>query len=303
MATPTRLGYRDHRASKAGALLLVMICVGGASVGTSGATARPWSAPRSNRDEARKDAATSSAVISLRTAPASPGPSRQVGRRAPSGAASPERVGTGGRAAPRPTPNADGAAEASASSRDDLVGPPLSYGTWGAGYEAIAPVGQRFTAVSATFVVPRRAPPPPRRGVAWVAIWAGIGIRAAGWSQLMQAGVYLQTAAGRRGWSLEMPWWINESANPTNPHEMMLNVEPGDRVVVTVRQAAHHRARWTFTIRDLTNHYTASAHCWPCRTDARSAVYPDVGINGLMPILALSRTRCQEPRGIGVGLR
>ncbi len=146
-----------------------------------------------------------------------------------------------------------------------------SYGAWGAGYIAHAPSGKRFTEASVTFVVPRQAPRPPRRGVAWVGIWVGIGVHAVGGSQLMQAGVYLATEAGRRGWRLEVPWWVNEPARPQRPHTLMLNVEPGDRIAVRVRQSEGDRDRWHFTVRDLTSNRVARGECRGCESTARAA--------------------------------
>ena len=172
------------------------------------------------------------------------------------------------------------------------VGKPVSYGGWGSGYVAYAPAGKRFTAVSTTFVLPRHAPPAPTQGVAWAGIWAGIGIHALGHSQLMQAGVYLQTAAGQRGWSLEAPWWINEPANPTAPHELMLNVEPGDRVTVLVAQSAHRADHWSFRLKDHTNGFSASGRCSGCSSVARTAAWIlEDPYNGTAPYANPGRVR------------
>ena len=138
---------------------------------------------------------------------------------------------------------------------------------------AYAPVGKRFTAVSTTFVVPLHAPPAPASGVAWAGIWAGIGIHALGRSQLMQAGVYLQTAAGQRGWNVEAPWWINEPAAPTAPHELMLNVEPGDHITVLVAESPHQADHWRFQLKDHTNGFSASGSCGGCTSTASTAAW------------------------------
>ncbi len=190
-----------------------------------------------------------------------------------------------------PTPLPAPAATHTARARGS-VGKPLSYGGWGSGYVAYAPAGKRFTAVSTTFVVPRYAPTPPASGVAWAGIWAGIGIHALGHSQLMQAGIYLQTAAGQRGWSVEAPWWINEPSTPTSPHELMLNVEPGDRITVLVAEAAHRPDHWRFRLKDHTNGFSASGRCSRCSSTARTAAWIlEDPYNGTAPYANPGRVR------------
>lgn len=143
--------------------------------------------------------------------------------------------------------------------------PPFSLGRWGAGYVAYAPQGQKFTEVSAVFVLPAAPAPgtaPSGGGAAWVSIWTGIGISAKGATQLMQAGVSMQAENG--AWSYSAPWWINESSAAPPPHPMQVAVSPGDRIAVDVRLSDATANTWTFTVTDETTGQSETDQCAGC---------------------------------------
>ncbi len=147
--------------------------------------------------------------------------------------------------------------------------PTETFGRWAAGYVATATPGQRFREVRATFVLPTA----PAQSVAagWLAIWAGIGLRARGGAQLLQAGVMLHAAHGK--WAAVVPWWMNELPAATAPHPMALAVAPGQAVTVSIRHVARPRAHWALTVADRTTGQRAVATCTACRSNARTAAW------------------------------
>jgi hypothetical protein len=145
---------------------------------------------------------------------------------------------------------------------------PLSFGPWAAGYVAYAPPGRRFSGVAAAFILPPRPAPGVPRG-AWIAIWTGIGLRARGGGDLLQAGVSLQ--AEGPSWGVIAPWWIDEPARPTPPHALPLTLHPGDRIQVSVQLADPRTNTWVLSVTDQTTDVGVDAWCAGCPSARESA--------------------------------
>ena len=163
-------------------------------------------------------------------------------------------------------------ATAAAAPEATVAAPPhaaLTFGGWAAGYLTTAPAGQRYTSVSARFRLPKDGPVAHTTPGAWVSIWAGVGLRAERGGQLMQAGISMR--AGVAGWDRSAPWWINEPATPTAPHDLDLVVSPGDKVEVDVREVDRAAHNWVFTVRDLSAPGSASGWCYGCVSDGQTA--------------------------------
>ncbi len=155
------------------------------------------------------------------------------------------------------------------------TGASISYGAWGAGYQADAPKGQHFTEVLGEFVVPRHAPHPPVAGVSWMGAWAGIGLNTSQSMKhdLMQDGIFEGMRPGEFGYSIMIPWWINEPLIPsTRPHVLhSLAIRPGDIVLSIVRQEG--QSIWSFEVKDVTTGQQAFGICTSCYTDGRTVAW------------------------------
>ncbi len=149
----------------------------------------------------------------------------------------------------------------------------ISYGAWGAGYQADAPKGQRFTEVLAEFIAPKYAPPPPVSGVSWMGVWGGIGLGATPTNDLMQDGIFEGMQPGVFGYSIMAPWWINEpSTPPTEPHVLYsLTIRPGDTVLSIAKQAGPRA--WSFDVEDVTTGQKASGSCTDCYTGGHTVAW------------------------------
>lgn len=149
----------------------------------------------------------------------------------------------------------------------------VSYGSWGAGYQADAPAGQRFTEVLGEFIVPKYAPPPPVSGVSWMGVWGGIGLGATTKKDLMQDGLFEGMQPSVSGYSIMAPWWINEpSTPPTEPHVLYsLTIRPGDTVLSIAKQVGPRA--WSFDVEDVTTGQKASGSCTDCYTGGHTVAW------------------------------
>lgn len=139
---------------------------------------------------------------------------------------------------------------------------------WGAGFVATAPAGQRFTALSATFLVPRAAAWRPRRRTGLADVWAGVGVTSRH-GALVQAGAEVYSAGDA---PLRAVSWWEAFPGPQRlgwGRRIPPATRAGDRLAVTVRRVAAER--WTLSVVNNTRGTSVSATCIPCHSAARTA--------------------------------